>query len=581
MVSFKIKLLSSLEKVFPDKEPLECPALNKLTVLKNDIVSFQLAYMARTFYITDRYFRMEASDAGLDGEKHGQIRPEEKINNKIRIKIDSGIKEHIRIRKVGLLPSNLPAYSVHDDNYLCTQPGLFPDILNELEEDHTFSFEPDQWRSLWVDVEPYNKVKAGIYPVRIDFMDRYNRLLCSKELKVEVLDAVLTEQELIHTEWFHCDCLANYYNVDVFSEEFWQIVENFIETAVSRGINMILTPLFTPPLDTRIGGERLTVQLIDVYCDNDEYSFDFDRLKYWIDLCKKAGVQYFEMSHLFTQWGAKAVPKIMAEVDGEYKKLFGWETPAVSNEYKKFLDCFLPQLTKKLKQWDVDKYTYFHISDEPRLDDLEAYSAARKLVSEHLKDFNIIDALSNYEFYDTGALKRPIPKIDHIEKFIENKVPKLWTYYCCGQVLNVSNRFMSMPSARNRIIGVQMYKYEIEGFLHWGYNFYNSRYSTESINPYAVTDANCAFPSGDTFLVYPGKKGEAVESIRMMVFYNAINDLRAMKLLESLTDRDFVMELIEGELNEPVTFSKYPKTDMYLINLRNKINKEIIKAGIR
>ena len=35
------------------------------------------------------------------------------------------------------------------------------------------------------------------------------------------------------------------------------------------------------------------------------------------------------------------------------------------------------------------------------------------------------------------------------------------------------------------------------------------------------------------------------------------------------------MELIEGELDEPLTFKRYPKSDMYLISLRNRVNREI------
>ena len=35
--------------------------------------------------------------------------------------------------------------------------------------------------------------------------------------------------------------------------------------------------------------------------------------------------------------------------------------------------------------------------------------------------------------------------------------------------------------------------------------------------------------------------------------------------------------MIEGDLAEPITFKKYPKSDMYLITLRNKVNREIAK----
>jgi len=296
-------------------------------------------------------------------------------------------------------------------------------------------------------------------------------------------------------------------------------------------------------------------------------------------MCIKAGVKYFEMAHLFTQWGATAAPKIMVEVNGVYQQRFGWDTNATGEDYKEFLDQFLPALTCILKECSIAECTYFHISDEPNIDNLDTYMAAKEMVKEHLQEFVIIDALSNYEFYEKGIVDKPIPANNHIDPFLNHQVPDLWTYYCVSQGVDVSNRFMSMPSARNRIIGAQLYKYNIEGFLHWGYNFYNSQYSMEPINPYEITDAKQAFPSGDAFLVYPGENGKPVESIRMMVFYHALNDMRAMELLESLVDRKFVVNLLESEINNPITFSEYPTCDMYLLQLRNRINREIGKRS--
>ena len=65
----------------------------------------------------------------------------------------------------------------------------------------------------------------------------------------------------------------------------------------------------------------------------------------------------------------------------------------------------------------------------------------------------------------------------------------------------------------------------------------------------------------------------------MMVHEEALQDLRACQLLESLAGREFVMDCIEGELAEPMTFKCYPKSDMYLLQLRNRINREIAKRA--
>ena len=220
----------------------------------------------------------------------------------------------------------------------------------------------------------------------------------------------------------------------------------------------------------------------------------------------------------------------------------------------------------------LDK-TFFHISDEPREEHIEEYEKARLSVLPYLKDCKIIDALSDYKFYEKGLVDIPVCAINHIEPFIENNVPHLWSYYCTSQYELVSNRFFSMPLARTRIYGVLVYKFGMEGILHWGFNFYNSQFSKKAVNPYEVTDCEGSFPSGDAFLVYPGEGGKPEESIRLMAMNEALQDYRAFKLLEAKIGKTAVIELLEEGLAEPLTFFEYPKSQEYLIMLRRKINR--------
>lgn len=542
---FDIKLLSSLAKVFADEEPQYQPECLVLTSLKNETVSFQTALRTSGF-----------------------------SKSILTLNIISPIKELIHARTVEYVPVGRAAVGIIDDNYLKTDSGMYPDLLRELKNSRVEVFS-NKWRSVWFDIIVPEDACAGTYPIELQFCSADGEVVCSTSTKVTIIDAVLPEQELIHTEWFHSDCLADYYHVDVFSEDHWQILENFIREYVSRGCNMILTPIITPSLDIAVGGERTTAQLVKITVDDDGYHFNFDDLKRWVDLCQKCGIKYFEMAHLFSQWGASYAPRIVAMADGKEENIFGWHTPPVG-EYTNFLHVFLPALQEKLVEWGIRDVTYFHISDEPGAH-FEAFKAAKESLGDLLKDYNTFDALSSYDFYENGLVDRPIPGSNDIEPFIEHNVPHLWTYYCVAQSCEVSNRFMSMPSARNRIYGTQLFKFDIEGILHWGYNFYNTQYSVEHINPYEVTDAGFAFPSGDAFLVYPGADRCPEESIRMMVHAEALCDLRAFRLLASLTSKEHVLELMEEDLAEPITFKVYPKSDMYLISLRNKVNREIAR----
>ena len=124
-----------------------------------------------------------------------------------------------------------------------------------------------------------------------------------------------------------------------------------------------------------------------------------------------------------------------------------------------------------------------------------------------------------------------------------------------------------------------MYKFDIKGFLQWGYNFYYSQLSKGLIDPFTVTDAGSAFPSGDSFVVYPDKDGTPLQSIRLKVFYDALQDMAALKTLEKLTNKEKCLNIIEDNNEHLITFSDYPHSNEWLLNTRENINSKI-KANL-
>ena len=167
-------------------------------------------------------------------------------------------------------------------------------------------------------------------------------------------------------------------------------------------------------------------------------------------------------------------------------------------------------------------------------------------------------------------METPVVATNRIEPYLDAKVEGMWCYYCCSQCVDVANRFFAMPSSRNRIIGVQIYKTGMSGFLHWGYNFYYSQYSVRKLDPYRETDGGGAFPSGDCFSVYP--YGDTViPSLRQKVFANALEDVRLLQLLEAKIGKDRVVEMIDAVAGEPITFSHYPHDDSFFDRLYGRI----------
>ncbi|CAI0831931.1 Uncharacterised protein [Serratia quinivorans] len=539
-----------LEKIFHSHNSPQIMQINKLSGLNNETVSWQAVYCLQ--------------------------RAGNETRRELGYRIEGPLAEYISVRQVQSVPSHFPCYAETDDNYLRTEPGLFPDPLMPLV-DRRFFAACNYYGSLWLTLTPpATPVAGGDYPLTLTLFDvASEQVLASAALTLHIVPAALPPQTLLHTEWLHSDCLADYYQLPVFSREYWLAVRNFVRTAVNSGVNMLLTPIFTPPLDTAIGGERTTVQLVGVQRSAQGYRFDFQRLAQWVAMAQEEGIEHFEIAPLFTQWGAAHAPKIMVEIDGTLSPLFGWHTDAHAEEYQQFLQALLPALTDWFRERQLQQRVWFHISDEPTLDNIDVYQRASATLRPLLAGFHTFDALSDYAFYQQGLVETPVAATDHIEPFIENRVPGLWAYYCCVQKTEVANRFFAQPSARNRILGIQLYRYNITGFLHWGFNFYNSGHSREQLNPYAVTDCRNAFPSGDAFVVYPGEDLTPVESLRLRVLHQGLQDMRALQLLESLTDRATVETLIEQQLGMDITFKRYPHQAEPLLRLREVVNQRI------
>lgn len=543
MTHCSVYLVDSLQKVLPHTEP--CPMKEtRLIAFGGETVSFQLACRV----------------------SHGAI----SNGDFITFSVTGPLAEKLRLRRVGLEPVFLPAYEGVDTNYITKTPCMLPDILYPMETPVLRCYA-DYWSAAWADIQVPEELAAGEYAIDIE-ASCAGEVCARLQLTLCVRPQALPAQTLYHTEWFHVDCLADYYRVEAFSAEHWRIVDHFMASAARVGINMLLTPVFTPALDTEIGGERTTVQLVDVTVENGGYRFGFEKLGQWIDLCHKNGISELEICHLFTQWGAAAAPKIMAEVDGHSQRIFGWDTPSTGGEYTVFLRAFLPQLKAYLQSRGMLEHSWFHVSDEPAEENMEQWNAARTSVADLLEGCRVMDALSSFKLYEKGYIRIPVVSEDHLEPFVKAQVPGLWTYYCCGQHTDVPNRFLAMPAARSRILGVLLYYYNLAGFLQWGFNFYNGEHSRTHIDPYVTADGYGTWPAGDPFLVYPAPDGTAYESLRAATLREALQDLRMLRLAEDRLGREKVTTLIESCWEGgALSMTHYPTDPTYFAALRKAV----------
>ena len=64
------------------------------------------------------------------------------------------------------------------------------------------------------------------------------------------------------------------------------------------------------------------------------------------------------------------------------------------------------------------------------------------------------------------------------------------------------------------------------------------------------------------------------------MFYEALQDVKAMKLCESLCGKDAVVKIIDRTIGENVTFDTSAKNAKEILSLRENINK-LIKQNLK
>jgi len=561
--ALKTVVLSSLEKVFPEVAPGGDKEMSSFSCFSNEPLSFQIAY------------KIDSEEAKAESAF-------------VKIRSDLPISLYV----VGYVPALQASEERLSDRY---RAGLFPDRLirkrvnpkitvkrnpwNDFytEDDSVhIAVQSDSWRALWITVnERKRKIKGGEYSVKVEFFRRSGGgKLGEVQATVTVIDAALPKQKIKYTNWSHCDCLCDAHSVEPFTPRFWELFADYVYQASLHGMNMLLTPCFTPPLDTPIGGERKTVQLVGVNLSCGVYSFDFSLLDRYLSIARRNGIEYFEHSHFFTQWGAESAPKIMATVDGKYKRLFGWDTVAWGRKYKSFLQAYIPALLAFLKERRLDKRFIFHVSDEPMPNNYESYKKAKETLGKLLDGYTVGDALSHYDYYKEGLVTTPIVTTTEIREFY-GRAEHLWAYYTGEQCFEgLSNRKLNCSGERNRMLGIQLYMHEIEGFLHWGYNYWYDALSQGFVDP--NTDA-CLYWGGNPatgFMVYPAPGGGCIPSIRQKVFYEGLNDMRALLLLEKYIGRNATKEFVRDYFGE-VTFFTHPGSAERLLKFRELLNIKI------
>jgi hypothetical protein len=490
----------------------------------------------------------------------------------VRLEVEGDLE--VSIRRVGYVPLKHHNTDTEESELdgVGQIPGFVPDpLFNE----SSVTAGPFETHAFWVTIHVPENAPPGKRELAIRFQTGptgQTSQTCQTAVAAIAVSPLVIQpaDDFPVAHWFYADALCDWYKVEPFDEEFWQIVKPYMQDVVSHGGNCMYVPLFTPPTD----GVKRPTQLLRVsqsdssYKSNlsypQQYDFDFSDVKRWVDLARESGAQWFEWTHFFWQWGVKYALRIYRSNRDRESLLWPPETPATSETYRSFLGQFLPKLHDFLQAEGLLDHSIFHVSDEPHGDEhLENYRRARAMLRELAPWMKVADAVSDIRFGLEGLTDMPIPSISVAKSFVEAGIPS-YAYYCCGPRGKYFQRLMDTPLAKIAMSGWLFHKLRALGFLHWGYNYWYKSQTQELIDPF-TEQSGCAWPGwayGDTFVVYPGADGP-IDSIRWEVFAESLQDLALLRTAGIDHDDPLLSEIRD--------YNDFPRTEEWIASARKRI----------
>jgi hypothetical protein len=429
-----------------------------------------------------------------------------------------------QVRYVGYIGASHTAKTPAHDQ-LRAAPAVFPDPLLE---DKSVNVEAGDNQACWitvpvpVDTQPGDYKATSVITAKI-FGEPTSATVA---LSLKVYPATITKTRLDIVNWFQLWHRGDQPSPEQFSEPWWDMLRTYAEDMVAHRQNW---------------ARAETLWIIKYNKDaNGKLTFDFSNFDRWVQTLLDAGITNIESLQFAWRTGKWDEPfGVETHEPGETRyqggKIFKGKMVAPdSPEAKEFYSQWFPAFTAHLREkgW-LDKFVQ-HVGDEPVSGNAKSYAAAAKLVRDYAPELPIMEACLAHDM--VGSIDIWVPVLQHLHKDFEffqerqRAGETLWFYTCVQPQGEYANRFLELPLIKTRLLHWINYRYNLTGFLHWGYNFWRP-------HPWDnASDPKGSLPAGDMNIVYPAKDGYGIiGSIRWEAMRDGIED---HELLSQLGEKD-------------------------------------------
>ena len=499
--SVQFEAVDSLQKIFPESSffaPMDAHA----DVARGEHASFQFVVRA---------------NSDIQNLKISVAAPKNADSELTDIK--SGFVGFVKVGRANPDPSNDAYQSIS---------GYFPDpIIYEDSRDVPFGTTQPIWVSVKIPVES----QIGLYTGTVEITCEVGgeSISKTKSFEIEVFKPVIESTSLWVTNWFFLDrlhYLNNMEPVEKHSDLYWELSTVMAQTLAEYRQNVAMISPFD---HTSFSYE------------NDKWIFDFSNFNKMVALFIEEGViGRLEGGHLGSR------------IDGGWLSPFGLYVPVFDNDSidkellpldnqktLEFYQAFLPAFVENIKEHGWEDQYIQHIADEPIDENVESYIEISKFLKTLVPGLKVIEACHTHQL--ENMIDIWVPQMNFLKSGMDfyterqTKGDEAWYYTCLAPKGEWANRFVELPLIKTRLLHWVNFKYNIPGYLHWGFNFWGSNSGIITAeNPYddvsgMIVSSGNILPGGDCWITYPGYK-TIYPSIRLEAMRDGIVDYELLKM---------------------------------------------------
>ena len=360
--------------------------------------------------------------------------------------------------------------------------------------------------------------------------------------------------------------VLNQYNVELFDENWWKVMESFARDFAIHRNNVIFLDAqalvrqdSTMLTETEAAERQQYVTGTDGKMAAGQYLFDWNKFDRMVNLFVDAGA----MQYLYLPGTALVVSgnniniRVLEEQNGAMtsveKPVFldpdtGVENPEAREWVNVFFTALRAHIREKYPQFLNNVYT--SAVDEPSTEIQNKgsnwyYSAIREVYPEALS----IEAHVRYTpgMTESTALCPVLDVYEGYQHFYQTEKEagrELWYYTAISPMGDYLNRFIPFHLIKTRLIPWYAFKVGATGYLHWGYTFWGKKDTFDSLQ------------SGDEWLVRPDAEHyDVFTSVRSEAQLDGLEDYELLTLLAA-QNQDAANRIVDTVIESATSYTK-------------------------